>query len=134
KLSANTVNCFTLFSLEINCYVKKIRVNYIVVLIVFAVIALLIIQAFQTKQLYDKKSGQFRSEVQTTIERIAIRHEKAEDVRKFFKIANTNFSGQYKDILKEEFQSLLAVQESILIKDTLIMENGAMQSYLVIQG
>lgn len=97
-------------------------------------IALLIIQAFQTKQLYDKKSGQFKSEVQTTIERIAVRHEKAEDVRKFFKIANTNFSGQYKDILKEEFQNLMAAQESIMIKDTLIMENGSLESYLIIKG
>lgn len=97
-------------------------------------IALLIIQAFQTKQLYDKKSGQFQSEVQTTLERIAVRHEKAEDVRKFFKIANTNFSGQYKDILREEFQNLLAVQESIVIKDTTIMEDGKLESYLVIQG
>lgn len=113
---------------------RKIRVNYIVILVVFAVIALLIIQAFQTKQLYDKKSGQFKSEVQTTIDRIAVRHEKAEDVRKFFKIANTNFSGQYKDILKEEFQNLLAVQESIMIKDTLIMENGSLESYLIIKG
>lgn len=97
-------------------------------------IALLLIQAFQTKQLYDKKSTQFRSEVTTTLERIAVRHEKAEDVRKFFKIANTNFSGEYKDILKEEFQNLLAVQESIMIKDTMIMEGGKLESYLVIQG
>ena len=113
---------------------KKIRVNYIVILVVFAMIALLLIQAFQTKQLYDKKSGQFQSEVQTTLERIAVRHEKAEDVRKFFKIANTNFSGQYKDILREEFQNLLSVQESIEIKDTTIMEGGKLESYLVIQG
>lgn len=113
---------------------RKIRVNYIVVLVVFAMIALLLIQAFQTKQLYDKKSTQFRSEVTTTLERIAVHHEKAEDVRKFFKIANTNFSGEYKDILKEEFQNLLAVQESIMIKDTMILEGGKLESYLVIQG
>ena len=97
-------------------------------------IALLIIQAFQTRQLFDKKSNQFRSEVQTTLERIAVRHEKAEDVRKFLKIANTNFSGDYKDILKEEFQNLLSVKESILIKDTAIYEDGKYENYLIIQG
>lgn len=97
-------------------------------------IALLVIQAFQTAQLYDKKSTQFRNEVQTTLERIAVRHEKAEDIRKFFQIANTNFTGDYKDILKEEFQNLLAIEESIVIKDTSIFENGKLENYLVIKG
>lgn len=97
-------------------------------------VALLIIQAFQTRQLFDKKSGQFQAEVQTTLERIAVRHEKAEDIRKFFKIANTNFSGHYKDILKEEFQNLLNARETISVKDTTIWENGQQENYLVIQG
>lgn len=112
----------------------KIRVNVIIAFVVVATIALLIIQAFQTRQLFDKKSGQFKAEVQTTLERIAVRHEKAEDVRKFFRIANTNFSGHYKDILKEEFQDLLSAKETISIKDTTIWENGQSENYLVIQG
>jgi two-component system phosphate regulon sensor histidine kinase PhoR len=114
--------------------VRKIRVNVIIVFVVVATIALLIIQAFQTRQLFDKKSGQFKAEVQTTLERIAVRHEKAEDVRKFFRIANTNFTGHYKDILKEEFQDLLSARETISIKDTTIFENGQSENYLVIQG
>lgn len=113
---------------------RKIEINVIIVFVVVATIALLIIQAFQTRQLFDKKSGQFRSEVQTTLERIAVRHEKAEDVRKFFKIANTNFSGHYKDILKEEFQNLLNAKETISVKDTTIWENGQQENYIVIQG
>lgn len=113
---------------------RKIRVNVIIVFVVVATIALLIIQAFQTRQLFDKKSGQFKAEVQTTLERIAVRHEKAEDVRKFFRIANTNFTGHYKDILKEEFQDLLSARETISIKDTTIFENGQSENYLVIQG
>ncbi len=117
-----------------NWSVKKIRVSYIVILVVFAMIALLLIQAFQTSQLYHKKSTQFRNEVETALERIAVRHEKAEDVRKFLNIANTNFSGNYKDILKEEFQNLLSAQESIAIRDTAIMEGGKLENYLVIQG
>ena len=74
-------------------------------LVVVAMLALLVIQAFQAAQLYDRKSTQFKSKVSNTLERIAIRHEKAEDIRRYMHIVNRDFSGQYKDILKEEFQS-----------------------------
>ena len=80
-------------------------------------LALLVIQSFQTAQLYDRKSTEFKSKVNTTLERIALRHEKAEDVRKYLQIINHDFSGQYKDILKKEFQQLLSAQESISIND-----------------
>ena len=97
-------------------------------------LALLVIQSFQTAQLYDRKSTEFKSKVNTTLERIALRHEKAEDVRKYLQIINHDFSGQYKDILKKEFQQLLSAQESISINDTSIFENGERQEYLVIKG
>ena len=113
---------------------KKIRVNFIFVLVVVSMLALLVIQSFQTAQLYDRKSTQFKSKVNTTLERIAIRHEKAEDIRRYMHIVNRDFSGQYKDVLKEEFQNLLSSQESISIQDTSIFENGEMQNYLIIKG
>ena len=113
---------------------KKIRVNFIFVLVVVSMLALLVIQSFQTAQLYDRKSTQFKSKVNTTLERIAIRHEKAEDIRRYMHIVNRDFSGQYKDVLKEEFQNLLSAQESISIQDTSIFENGEMQNYLIIKG
>lgn len=97
-------------------------------------LALLVIQAFQTAQLYDRKSTQFKNKVSNTLERIAIRHEKAEDIRRYMHIVNRDFSGQYKDILKEEFKNLLSTKESISIEDTLIYENGKLQNYLVISG
>lgn len=97
-------------------------------------LALLVIQSFQTAQLYDRKSNQFKSKVITSLERISIRHEKAEDIRRYMHIVNHDFSGQYKDILKEEFQSLLATQETTSIRDTSILENGVFQDYLVIKG
>jgi len=114
--------------------VRKIEVNVVIVFVVLSSIALLIIQAYQTRQLFDRQTKQFRSKVQTTLERIAVRHEKAEDVRKFLKIANTNFTGDYKDVLKEEFQNLLNVKETISVKDTAIWENGVQQNYILIQG
>jgi len=114
--------------------VKKIRVNTVILAVIVAMLALLVIQAFQMAQLYDRKSTEFKSKVNTTLERIALRHEKAEDIRKYLHIVNHDFSGQYKDILKKEFQDLLSAQESISIRDTVVFENGERQNYLVIKG
>lgn len=113
---------------------RKIRVNLIVVMVVLALLALLVIQAFQTVQLYDRKSSQFENNLVTSLERITIRHEKAEDIRRYLQIVNRDFSGQYKDILKEEFKHLLSSQESISIQDTTIFEKGEMQNFLIIKG
>ncbi|MBL1280534.1 MAG: HAMP domain-containing histidine kinase [Fluviicola sp.] len=113
---------------------KKIRVNFILILVIVALLALLIIQAFQTAQLYDRKSSEFSERFSMTLDRIAFRHEKAEDIRRYMMLADKDFSVQYKDILKEEFQSLLSAQESISIHDTAIFENGKMENYLIIQG
>jgi two-component system phosphate regulon sensor histidine kinase PhoR len=114
--------------------VQKIRVNVIIVLVVFSLLSLLVIQAFQTVQLYDRKSTQFETNLSTSLERIAIRHEKAEDIRRYLQIVNRDFSGQYKDILKEEFKHILSSQESISIQDTVIYEGGERQNFLIIQG
>jgi two-component system, OmpR family, phosphate regulon sensor histidine kinase PhoR len=97
-------------------------------------VALLVIQFFQTAQLYDRKSTEFKAKVGTVLERISIRHEIAHDIRKYMQVVNKDFSGQYKDILKEEFQNLLAVEESVSIKDTSIIENGEIHNFLIIQG
>lgn len=113
---------------------RKIRVNFIVALVLIALLALLVIQATQTVQLYDRKSTQFENNLSTSMERIAIRHEKAEDIRRYMHIANRDFSGQYKDILKEEFKHLLASHESISINDTSLLENGEIHNYLIIKG
>lgn len=113
---------------------KKIRVNYIIILVIAAMIALLLIQFVQSAQIYYRKSTEFSKRFSTTMESIAVRHEKTEDIRKFMQMANKDFSGQYKDILKAEFQNLLSAKESISIQDTSIFENGEMQNYLVIKG
>lgn len=113
---------------------RKIRLNLILTLVVVALLALLVIQAFQTVQLYDRKSTQFETNLSTSLERIAIRHEKAEDIRRYMHIVNRDFSGQYKDILKEEFKHLVSAEESISIMDTTLFENGEMQNYLIIKG
>ena len=113
---------------------RKIRVNFILVLVVAALIALLLVQAFQTAQLYDRKSSEFKERFSNTMDRIAFRHEKAEDIRRYMLLADNDFSGQYKDVLKQEFQHLLSAQESISIQDTSIFENGEMENFLIIKG
>ena len=113
---------------------KRIRVNFILILVVVAMLALLLIQAFQTSALYDQKSGEFKERLTTTLDRIALSHEKADDIRRYMHVVDRDFSGKYKDILKEEFQNLLSSKEEIAIRDTTIFKDGEMQDYLVIEG
>ena len=113
---------------------KRIRVNFILILVVAAMLALLLIQAFQTSALYDQKSGEFKERLTTTLDRIALSHEKADDIRRYMHVVDRDFSGKYKDILKEEFQNLMSSKEAISIRDTTIFKDGEMQDYLVIEG
>lgn len=96
--------------------------------------ALMMIQFFQGVQLYDRKSKEFRSRSGTTLDRIALNHEKAEDIRRYLMIANKDFSIKYKDILKEEFKNLLSAKESIQIEDTTVYVGGQPEGYLIIKG
>ena len=102
----------------------KIRINWIIGIVSLAMISLLLIQFYQVSQQYDQKSEEFKDKVKTLIERIAIRHEKAIELRKYLHVVNKDFSPEYKDILKKEFQNLLTSEESISIRDTVLLENG----------
>jgi two-component system phosphate regulon sensor histidine kinase PhoR len=93
-----------------------------------------VIQAVQIRQLYERKNFQFKRKLHTSLDNIALQHEKSEDIQRYMQIVNKDFSGQYKDILKEEFQNLLSLQESISIKDTSILEMDGMHDYLIVKG
>jgi two-component system phosphate regulon sensor histidine kinase PhoR len=112
----------------------KIRINLVITAVWIAMLALLLIQVFQTLQLYDRKSDDFKSKINTALERIALRYEKAEDIQRYSSLMNKDVSGQYKDVLKEEFKNLFEVKESIAIKDTVLLVNGELQKYLVVTG
>ncbi len=112
----------------------KIRINFVTLLVGTALFALLVIQAVQVGQLYDRKNFQFKRKLSTSLENIALQHEKAEDIQRYIQIVNNDFRGQYRDILKEEFQNLLSLDDSISIKDTSIMEADGMHDYLVVKG
>jgi two-component system phosphate regulon sensor histidine kinase PhoR len=113
---------------------KKIRFSIATILLATSVLSLIIIQTFQMLQLYERKNTQFRHNLNNCLDKIAFRHEKAEDYRRYMNIVNKDFSGHYKDVLKQEFKNLLPVQESISIQDTTIIINGKMEDYLVIKG
>jgi two-component system phosphate regulon sensor histidine kinase PhoR len=114
--------------------VKQIRVNIVVILLAVSVLSLLIIQTFQVIQLYERKTIQFNNNLRTSLERIALRHEKAEDIRRYMRLVNNDFSAQYKDILKQEFKNLVPKNETVSIADTTIFEGGKKLSYLIIKG
>jgi len=112
----------------------KIRINLVITAVWIAMLALLLIQIFQTLQLYDRKSDDFKSKVNTALERIAIRYEKVEDLRRYSNLMNKDVSGQYKDVLREEFQNLFEVKESISIRDTVLNVKGKLENYLIVTG
>ena len=85
-------------------------------------------------QLYDRKTTQFKNSVHNCLDKIAFRHEKAEDLRRYLQIVNHDFSGQYRDVLRQEFRNLISANESIAIEDTSLFVNGKMENYLVIRG
>ena len=113
---------------------QRIRVSVILTLLISSLLALLVVQAFQTAQLYDKKTSQFKEKFGLTLEQIALKHERGEEMRRYMHTIDKDFSGKYKDILKEEFQELMSTDESISIRDTTIYENGEPANYLIIQG
>lgn len=113
---------------------RKVRLNVIIIFVVVATIALLFIQAFQTNQLFAKKREQFSANVQTTLERIAMRHEKAENMKSIAKVANKNIPTNYKELIKAELQNRYAPTETVSIKDIVIWKNGKRENYLLVQG
>ena len=110
----------------------KVRINLVITAVWFAMLALLLIQVYQTVQLYDRKSDDIQSKISTAIERIALRHEKTEEINRYSAIMNRDVSGQYQDVLREEFQNLFEVKESISIRDTIILVKGEFQNYLIV--
>jgi len=114
--------------------VKKIQLKHIVFLISTALMVLVFLQLYQAFQLYEKKSEELSSHMDNVLSKVAIRHEKASDLERYTSFFGKDFSGQYKMALKQEFQNLVPVRESVSIKDTLIYENGRDVKYLHITG
>lgn len=95
---------------------------------------LVFLQLYQAYQLYEKKSEELKNHIENVLSKIVIRHEKASDMQRYTSFFGKDFSGQYKQALKQEFRNLLPVKESVSIKDTIIHENGKDEKYLFVTG
>ncbi|PKR82297.1 hypothetical protein CW751_02905 [Brumimicrobium salinarum] len=113
---------------------KRIKLKHIVFLISSALIVLVFLQLYQAFQLYEKKSEELNNHIENVLSKVAIRHEKASDLQRYTSFFGSDFSGQYKKALKQEFQNLVPVRESVSITDTIIYENGTAVKYLQITG
>ena len=110
------------------------QVNLAVMLLSVSMLSLLVVQSYQLYSNYYQKKKELASEIISFQNKIAFKHEKAEDYRRYMQIINKDFSLQYQDVLKSEFQSLTASKESVSVSDTVIVSNGKREKYLVIRG
>lgn len=112
---------------------KKNKISLAVLLLALSIVSLIIVQSYQLHYTYNRKSKELNEKIQSFQDKISFRHEKAEDYRKYINIVNDDFSVQYKEILKTEFENLVPTQ-NITITDTVIFNKGNREEYLVIQG
>lgn len=113
---------------------RFIKSNGLTILLVLSVVSVVVIQTFQMIQLYDRKESQFKENAINCLKRVAFHHEKAEDLRRYMQIVNRDFSGQYREILKNEFKEKLSAKETISILDTIQYINGKKEKYLILRG
>lgn len=130
----NISSAMTRFYLDSLLLMRTKQINLALILLALSMLSLLIVQSFQLYLNYDQKKKELASKIIAFQNKIAFKHEKAEDYRRYMKIINQDFSLEYQDILKSEFQSLTASKESVSVSDTTIVSNGKREKYLVIRG
>ncbi len=113
---------------------RKISITNIIYLTSTALLVLVGLQLYHAGQLYEQKSEEFNTHIDNVLSKVAIRHEKASDLQRYTSFFNKDFGGQYKKALKQEFQNLVPVRESVSITDTTIYEDGEARKYLHITG
>ncbi len=113
---------------------RRIRIKNIAFLTSAALLVLVSLQLYHAVQLYEQKSEEFSTSIDNILSKVAIRHEKASDLQRYSSFFSNDFSGQYKKALKQEFQNLVPVRESVSITDTIIFEQGERRKYLYITG
>ena len=113
---------------------RKNRFNITVILLALAIISLFLIQGYQTSQIYDRNYTQFKLNRASSLERIAIRHEKTEDIRKYMNLMKNDFREEYKKTLKSEFKSLIK-SNLISLKDTSIfISQNKEKKHFILEG
>lgn len=112
----------------------KIRINLIITAVWLAMLALLLIQVYQTVQLYDRKSSDFKSKVATVLNRVSGIHERREEATQLARLNKACSSKEYQALLNREMNDLFELKEFISIRDTMVSINGTLENYLVVYG
>ena len=112
----------------------KIRINLIITAVWLAMLALLLIQVYQTVQLYDRKSSDFKSKVATVLNRVSAIHERREEATQLARLNKACSSKEYQALLNREMNDLFELKEFISIRDTMVSINGTLENYLVVYG
>lgn len=99
-----------------------------------ALLLLIVLQLFHARNLYYRTLNELNTHIENVLSKTMIKHEKATDFQRYTQIFNKDFSGQYKSALKQEFQNLVPVQETVSIRDTFILVNNKKTKYLYITG
>jgi two-component system, OmpR family, phosphate regulon sensor histidine kinase PhoR len=113
---------------------KKIKLPHIVFIISLALLVLVSLQIKNAYNLYNQTAVDFEARIDNILTKVAMRHEKASDFKRYSALFKNDISGQYKTALREEFLDLLPVQETVTISDTFIYEQGRKVKYLLIKG
>jgi two-component system, OmpR family, phosphate regulon sensor histidine kinase PhoR len=114
--------------------VNKRRQYFILVVISISILTLLGLEFYWVREAVIQEVKDFDEKTNTVLERVALRHEKVEEFRKYQTLLNQNFEGKYQDMLKQEFQNLLAIKEQVEIRDTIIQSGNTDENYLIITG
>jgi len=89
---------------------------------------------YQAKELYDQTLYELNAHIENALSTATIRHEKADDFKRYTDFFKADLGSQYKKALKQEFQNIAPVEESVSIRDTFITMDGRDVKYLYITG
>lgn len=112
----------------------KFKNKQIILLIILSFLVLIGLQLNNSIGLYKQSENKFETHVYNVLTKISIIHEKISDFSRYQAILQNDISGQYQNALKQEFQNLLPIEESVSIRDTFITSNGNKNKYLLIEG
>jgi two-component system phosphate regulon sensor histidine kinase PhoR len=99
-----------------------------------AVLFLVSLLLYQAKELYNRTLYELNAHIENTLSTATIRHEKADDFKRYTDFFKADLGTQYKKALKQEFQNIAPVEESVSIRDTFILIDGVDVKYLYITG
>lgn len=113
---------------------NKQRQYLIIAVISLSLLTLMGLEFYWVREAVTQEIKDFDDKTKTVLERVALRHERAEEFRKYQALLQQNFEGKYQDMLRQEFKNLMAIKEQVEIRDTVIRAGNQDVNYLIITG